>query len=175
MLTYGGLPLKTGKVLIVDGYNVIHRVSKFAEAEDAAVLKLAEFLNSARFVDFDKIYLVVDAKELSRLKQKAGRAEVVFTREGETADNVALEIGEELAREHTVYIVSDDFAVQLGALSRGCLRMTVREFMEVEPLGIEQQKKEDASTVESLISDEEREQLNRLYRQLLNKESGFEK
>lgn len=167
--------MKKDKVLVVDGYNVIHRVKRFSEADDAAVLKLAEFLNSARFVDFDRIYLVVDAREVSRSVQRAGRAEVVFTREGETADTVALEIGEKLAQDNVVYIVSDDFAVQLGALSRGCLRMTVREFMEVEPVSAGKQEIEDASSVESLISEEEREQLNRLYRRLLDGQTDFEK
>ena len=137
-------PLKQ-KYIIVDGYNIIFSWSDLAELArgdiDAARRKLCDELSS--FAGFTKCRLVV---VFDGWKQKGNPGEksqfhniqVVFTKEGETADAYIESLAAEIGNNYAVRVASSDSLVQISSFRSGVLRMSARELMEeVETAGQE--------------------------------------
>ena len=132
-------PLKQ-KYIIVDGYNVIFAWEELANQArtdlDAARRALCDALSS--YAGFTKCRMVV---VFDGYKQKGNPGErsqfhniqVVFTREGETADAYIESLAHEIGGSYAVRVASSDALVQLSALGSGVLRMSARELkMEVD-------------------------------------------
>jgi len=129
-------PMKQ-KYIIVDGYNIIFSWSDLAELArgdiDAARRKLCDELSS--FAGFTKCRLVV---VFDGWKQKGNPGEksqfhniqVVFTREGETADAYIEALAAEIGNNYAVRVASSDSLVQISSFRSGVLRMSARELME---------------------------------------------
>ena len=129
-------PLKQ-KYIIVDGYNVIFSWSDLAELArgdiDAARRKLCDELSS--FAGFTKCRLVV---VFDGWKQKGNPGEksqfhniqVVYTKEGETADAYIESLAAEIGNNYAVRVASSDSLVQISSFRSGVLRMSARELME---------------------------------------------
>ena len=129
-------PLKQ-KYIIVDGYNIIFSWSDLAELArgdiDAARRKLCDELSS--FAGFTKCRLVV---VFDGWKQKGNPGEksqfhniqVVFTKEGETADAYIESLAAEIGNNYAVRVASSDSLVQISSFRSGVLRMSARELME---------------------------------------------
>ena len=129
-------PLKQ-KYIIVDGYNIIFSWSDLAELArediDAARRKLCDELSS--FAGFTKCRLMV---VFDGWKQKGNPGEksqfhniqVVFTREGETADAYIESLAAEIGSNYAVRVASSDSLVQISSFRSGVLRMSARELME---------------------------------------------
>ena len=129
-------PLKQ-KYIIVDGYNIIFSWSDLAELArgdiDAARRKLCDELSS--FAGFTKCRLVV---VFDGWKQKGNPGEksqfhniqVVYTKEGETADAYIESLAAEIGSNYAVRVASSDSLVQISSFRSGVLRMSARELME---------------------------------------------
>ena len=122
------------KYIIVDGYNVIFAWEDLAAQArsdlDAARRQLCDTLSS--FAGFTKCRLVV---VFDGYKQKGNPGEksrfhniqVVYTREGETADAYIEALADEIGNNYSVRVASSDALVQISSLRSGVLRMSARE------------------------------------------------
>ena len=132
-------PLKQ-KYIIVDGYNIIFAWENLAAQArsdlDAARRKLCDLLSS--YAGFTKCRLVV---VFDGYKQKGNPGEksqfhniqVVYTKEGETADAYIEALVHEIGSNYAVRVATSDGLVQLSSLRSGVLRMSARELqLEVE-------------------------------------------
>ena len=132
-------PLKQ-KYIIVDGYNIIFAWENLAAQArsdlDAARRQLCDILSS--YAGFTKCRLVV---VFDGYKQKGNPGEksqfhniqVVYTKEGETADAYIEALVHEIGSNYAVRVATSDGLVQLSSLRSGVLRMSARELqLEVE-------------------------------------------
>ena len=122
------------KYIIVDGYNVIFAWEDLANQArtdlDAARRQLCDALSS--FAGFTKCRLVV---VFDGYKQKGNPGEksrfhniqVVFTKEGETADAYIEALVDEIGNNYAVRVASSDALVQISSFRSGVLRMSARE------------------------------------------------
>ncbi len=129
-------PLKQ-KYIIVDGYNMIFSWSDLAEIArsdiDAARRKLCDELSS--FAGFTKCRLLV---VFDGYKQRGNPGEksqfhniqVVFTKEGETADAYIESLAAEIGSNYSVRVASSDALIQISSFRSGVLRLSARELME---------------------------------------------
>ncbi len=128
------------KYIIVDGYNVIFAWEELAAQArsdlDAARRQLCDALSS--FAGFTKCRLVV---VFDGYKQKGNPGEksqfhniqVVFTKEGETADAYIEALAAEIGSNYAVRVASSDALVQLSSFRSGVLRMSAKELkLEVD-------------------------------------------
>ena len=125
------------KYIIVDGYNIIFAWEDLANQArsdlDAARRQLCDALSS--FAGFTKCRLVV---VFDGYKQKGNPGEksqfhniqVVYTKEGETADAYIEALAHEIGSNFAVRVASSDSLVQLSAFGSGVLRMSARELRE---------------------------------------------
>ena len=128
------------KYIIADGYNIIFAWEDLAEHArsdlDAARRRLCDILSS--FAGYTKCRLVV---VFDGYKQKGNPGEksqfhniqVVYTKEGETADAYIEALAHEIGSNYAVRVASSDALVQLSSLGSGVLRMSARELrLEVD-------------------------------------------
>ena len=125
------------KYIIVDGYNVIFAWEELAAQArtdlDAARRQLCDQLSS--YAGFTKCRLVV---VFDGYKQKGNPGEksqfhniqVVYTKEGETADAYIEALADQIGNNYSVRVASSDALVQLGSLRSGVLRLSARELRE---------------------------------------------
>ncbi len=125
------------KYIIVDGYNVIFAWEELAEAAksdlDAARRRLCDLLSS--YAGFTKCHMVVifdgyKQKGNPGEKRKFHNIQVVYTREGETADAYIEALADEIGTNYAVRVASSDGLVQLGSFRSGVLRMSARELRQ---------------------------------------------
>ena len=125
------------KYIIVDGYNVIFAWEDLAAQArgdlDAARRQLCDALSS--FAGFTKCRLVVvfdgyKNKGSQGEKSQFHNIQVVYTREGETADQYIEALAHEIGKNYAVRVASSDSLVQLSAMGSGVLRMSARELKE---------------------------------------------
>ena len=125
------------KYLIVDGYNIIFAWEDLAEQArsdlDAARRQLCDALSS--YAGFTKHRLVVvfdgyKQKGSTGEKSQFHNIQVVFTREGQTADRYIEELAAEIGNNYAVRVASSDGLVQLSSFRSGVLRMSARELRE---------------------------------------------
>ena len=122
------------KYIIVDGYNVIFAWEDLAAQArsdlDAARRQLCDALSS--FAGYTRCRLVV---VFDGYKQKGNPGEksqfhniqVVYTREGETADAYIEALANEIGNNYSVRVASSDALIQISSLRSGVLRMSARE------------------------------------------------
>ena len=128
------------KYIIVDGYNIIFAWDELAEQAradlDAARRQLCDILSS--FAGYTKCRLVV---VFDGYKQKGNPGEktqfhniqVVYTKEGETADAYIEALAHEIGNNYAVRVASSDSLVQLSSFGSGVLRLSARELrLEVD-------------------------------------------
>jgi len=125
------------KYIIVDGYNIIFAWEDLAQQArsdlEAARRLLCDALSS--YAGFTKCRLVV---VFDGYKQKGNPGEksqfhniqVVFTKEGETADAYIEALAHEIGSNYAVRVASSDSLVQLSSFRSGVLRMSARELRE---------------------------------------------
>lgn len=126
--------------VIVDGYNVIFAWDELAElAHDnlaAARGKLMDVLSNYQGYERCKLTVVFDGykvKDNAGTKLRYDDIDVIFTKEGETADACIERLTHELARKHKVTVVTSDGLEQIVTMGQGAIRMSSRDFRaEVE-------------------------------------------
>ncbi len=128
-------PLPQKRLLILDGYNVIHsweNLSAIAKVDlEQARNTLADIL--INYIAFTKteIVLVFDAY---RVKDGKGSdltkdgLRMVFTKQDETADTYIEKMMSALGPNYNIGVVTGDRLLQYSAVGSGILRMTTKEF-----------------------------------------------
>ncbi len=125
------------KYIIVDGYNIIFAwedLAAQARADlEAARRKLCDILSS--YAGFTKCRLVVvfdgwKQKGNPGEKSQLHNIQVVYTKEGETADAYIEALADEIGNNYAVRVASSDGLVQLSSFRSGVLRMSARELRE---------------------------------------------
>ncbi|MGI6174508.1 MAG: NYN domain-containing protein [Christensenellales bacterium] len=176
------MPSKKQRVLIVDGYNVLNaqypgltgRVIE--DARDSLVEKLHDY---AAYSD-QTVIVVFDAWQSDRKKrtydEKDARFSVVFTQNGETADQYIERICGEYAQRAflgkiELRVATSDFVEQMVVLGRGASRVSAREILaEIEYMKSSalrhtgRAKSRAKSTVLENLPDDVREKLERMRR-----------
>lgn len=126
--------------VIVDGYNVIFVWDTLRELSehniDSARGKLMDILSNYQGYMNCKLIVVFDGYKVKDNKGERfpyDDIEVVYTKEGETADAHIEKLTHELARKHKVTVVTSDGLEQIVTMGQGAIRMSSRDFkLEVE-------------------------------------------
>lgn len=124
------------KLLIIDGYNLIFgwdKLKSLAETDlGLARERLCDRLKSyAAFRDCEPI-VVFDGYKVSGNegeKEQSGRLRLVYTKENETADMYIEKLANDIGKNLSVRVVTNDSLIRLSALRSGVLRMSVAEFV----------------------------------------------
>ena len=120
--------------LLVDGYNIIFAWEDLADQAkgdlDAARRRLCDWLSS--YAGFTKRNVVVVFDGYKRKgspgeKTRFHNIQVVYTREGETADAYLEALADRIGSSYWVKVATSDALVQLSAFRSGVLRMSARE------------------------------------------------
>lgn len=124
-------------LLIVDGYNIINNWSELSalkeESFDASRFKLIENLMTQTPLLWDKIIIVFDAYRVKGhrgTRESLGSLDIVYTEEGETADNFIERLIQSLLLEYEVEVASSDALEQSIILGKGARRISARELKE---------------------------------------------
>ncbi|WAM32726.1 NYN domain-containing protein [Caldicellulosiruptor naganoensis] len=139
---------------MVDGYNFINawsHLKRIAEDDlEAARKKLLDILADFSGYKGYKITIVFDShlvKGAQRKREVINDIEVVFTKEGETADNYIERYVYENAKVERIAVVTSDYLEQLMVLGSGAVRIPPRELIyEIESYKKELEKKTDEKT-----------------------------
>lgn len=126
--------------VIVDGYNVIFAWDTLRELSehniDSARGKLMDILSNYQGYMNCKLIVVFDGYKVKDNKGERfpyDDIEVVYTKEGETADAHIEKLTHEIARKHKVTVVTSDGLEQIVTMGQGAIRMSSRDFkLEVE-------------------------------------------
>ena len=124
-------------LLIVDGYNVLFAWPELEEMANldlsSARERLAELLdNFASFKNW-KLILVFDGyktKGNPGTKTRFNTIQLVYTKEGQTADAYMEELAAQIGKNYNARVVTSDSLVQLSSFRSGLLRMSARELRE---------------------------------------------
>ena len=123
--------------LIVDGYNIIFAWDTLAETAksdmDAARRQLCDILSSYAGYKKCRLVLVFDGyknKGSQGEKSQFHNIQLVYTKEGQTADAYIESLVDQIGRNYSVRVATSDSLVQLSSLRSGVLRMSARELWE---------------------------------------------
>ena len=129
-------PLKD-QCIIVDGYNVIFAWEPLAriarEDLEAARRGLLDALSSFAGYKKHRIVVVFDGWKQKGNPGEKGRfhnLQVVYTKEGETADAYIESLIAQIGKNYAVRVATSDGLVQISSLRSGVLRMSARELWE---------------------------------------------
>lgn len=124
------------RIVFVDGYNVLNCWPELRDIIsydiDAARKRLIEIMQNYSSYKEYKVIIVYDAyscKESVQKKDKIGaNLEVVFTKEGETADSYIERTVACIGRKYEVFVVTSDNLEQQLIFGRGAVRVPSMEF-----------------------------------------------
>jgi predicted RNA-binding protein with PIN domain len=123
------------KYILVDGYNVINAWEELKDLKDSSLEdardKLVDMLHDFSAFKGVKIIVVFDAhlvKGSAEKHEKHGAIEVVYTKEGETADCYIERTVVALSKKGGVGVVTSDYLEQRITLQMGGIRITPKEF-----------------------------------------------
>ena len=120
--------------VIVDGYNFIFGTPEYAllakNSLELARERLSDALKSYRAMRDCELVLVFDGY---RVAGNTGEREVhgirtVYTKENETADMYIERLANDIGKNYSVKVVTNDSLIRLSAMRSGVLRMSVKEF-----------------------------------------------
>lgn len=122
--------------LIVDGYNVIFGWDELKElANDNLELarsRLIDMLRSYRAFRDCELVLVFDGYKVAGNpgeKTDSGKVHVVYTKENETGDMYIEKLANDIGKNYSVRVITNDSLIRLSALRSGVLRMSSTEFI----------------------------------------------
>ena len=122
--------------VIVDGYNFIFGTPEYKELAAASLSlareRLSDVLRSYRAMRDCELVLVFDGY---RVAGNTGERETrgirtVYTKENETADMYIERIANDIGKNYSVKVVTNDSLIRLSAMRSGVLRMSVKEFSD---------------------------------------------
>ncbi len=123
--------------VIIDGYNFIFATDHFRKIAEADFARARDVL-TRMMCDFSafhrsKAIIVFDAYKREGgegSEEIIGPVRVVYTKESQTADSFIERMTYEMAKEHTVRVVTSDREEQQIVLGSGGLRVSTKEFAE---------------------------------------------
>ncbi len=141
------------RILLVDGYNVIHawpdlngwkNEAGYDAARDALIARLQDYAGYASM----HVVVVFDAYRSGKRKQTVENhpgIDVVYTANGETADHYIERVADELkGKDCELYVATSDALEQTIVLGRGAVRLSPRELAEdMERERLSHRKKRD--------------------------------
>lgn len=122
--------------LIVDGYNIINawpeldRVKE--ESFEHARIKLIDILVDYHGSTKKDVIIVFDAHQVKggiERREKYPGVEVIYTKEGESADILIERLAWKLCSKGRVYVATSDWIEQNVIMQRGALRLSARELL----------------------------------------------
>ena len=121
--------------IVLDGYNVLHKWEKTRYILSENLSQARDFLTEATsnylgYTEETGVIVFDGTDGLHDEVSQWGNLEVVFSKQGETADSYIEKRVKALREQGEVYVVTDDGPLQNMVLTYGCYRMTVREFVE---------------------------------------------
>ena len=131
--------------LVVDGYNIIFawdELKKLAQVSlDDARQALIHLLSNYRGIKECKLILVFDAYKVKGgggTSQRIGGIDVVYTKEGETADAYIEKLSYDLGRSHRMKVATSDNLERVLVLGHGAQRLSSVELKwEVEQVHLQ--------------------------------------
>ena len=125
------------QLLIVDGYNVLFHWEELEEMAKIdlglARTRLIEILGDYAAFKSIRMVLVFDgyrAKGNPGQKSRWEKVEIVYTKEGQTADAYIESLATRIGHNYSTRVVTSDSLVQLSSFRSGLLRMSARELRE---------------------------------------------
>ena len=136
------------KYILVDGYNVIHKIPELEEKLDVSLEQARDGLVAmcnqwiALRKDYEGIMVVFDGKShIGRTDFASfGNVKMIYTETGETADDRIVHICRENMKTHEFLVITDDRAVQSGSRINNASVISVSRF-----LGVQRAKKAKAA------------------------------
>lgn len=166
------------EILLVDGYNIINAWDILKEAQnislETARAKLIEIMADYSAQRGIQVIVVFDAHQVEgalRSSYNISGVEVIFTKEGETADHYIEKVVEAIGRVEKVRVATSDWVEQQVVLARGAARISARElYNEVKEMIRKRRKKEKLNTSkkETLWDRLDPEIKNKLIKQIKN-------
>ena len=120
--------------VIVDGYNFIFGTAEYAalakQSLDLARARLTDVLRSYRAMRDCELVLVFDGYRVSGNtgERETSGIRTVYTKENETADMYIERLANDIGKNYSVKVVTNDSLIRLSAMRSGVLRMSVAEF-----------------------------------------------
>jgi predicted RNA-binding protein with PIN domain len=166
------------KTIFVDGYNVIHSWPNLKKIKDfsygSSRQELIESLQNYSGFKGYKVYIVFDAQLVKgslQKKETQGNLIVVFTKEGETADDYIERMVNNIGRKSEVCVVTSDSLEQQLTFQRGAIRMSSIEFyhevistQKKIQINIEKNQLEKRNRLEERIDSETLQKLEKIRR-----------
>lgn len=163
--------------MIVDGYNIINNwpdlVKLKDESFDHSRDHLLDILSNYRALMGNKVIVVFDAHQVkggSEKRETIAGVDVIYSKEGETADMVIERIVSNLPKHSLVSVATSDRIEQQITLGKGAARLPARELL----LRVLQMEKNSSrykstgvntrSTLDGYMTDAVKEQLEKLRR-----------
>ncbi|HHY71486.1 MAG TPA: NYN domain-containing protein [Thermoanaerobacterales bacterium] len=141
--------------LLVDGYNIINAWPELSDEVNRINLgsardKLIDIM--ADYSAFTGIFVIIvfDAHQVDkniRTNYTINGVDVVYTKEGETADHYIEKVADAIGREERVRVATSDWIEQQIVMGRGASRISARElYEEVNSLITKRQAMEKSRT-----------------------------
>lgn len=164
------------ELLLVDGYNIINAWDILKDAQkislETAREKLIEIMADYSAQMGIRVVIVFDAHQVKNIRRTSYNiygVEVIFTKEGETADHYIEKVVEAIGRVEKVRVATSDWVEQQIVLARGAARISARElYNEVKEMIYKRRKKEkcDLDKKKTLWDRLDPEVKNRLIKQI---------
>ncbi len=140
--------MKSRKILIVDGYNIINAWDSLKELAKTdlnhsrdklidIIIEFASFTGRKAIIVFD----AYNVKNSIETKEKRKNVVVVYTKEHQTADSYIESYVDKLSKYDDVKVATNDYAEQQIVLGKGATRISSRE-LSIEIENIKQKIKE---------------------------------
>ncbi|MEZ0536992.1 NYN domain-containing protein [Caldicellulosiruptoraceae bacterium PP1] len=163
--------------LIIDGYNILNAWEDLKEIAledlDSARKKLIDILADYQGFKKYKITVVFDAHQVKGALLKSemiNGVEVIFTKEGETADSFIERYVYENAKNENIVVVTSDYLEQLIILGSGATRMPARQFkLEVEKARKELKRIQEMKIYSNKVEDQLDERILKILDKLRGK------
>ncbi|MGH4052284.1 MAG: NYN domain-containing protein [Clostridium sp.] len=166
------------KTIFVDGYNVINSWPNLKKIKDysyeSSRTQLIDSLQNYTEFKGYKMFIVFDAQLVKgsiQKKEKQGDLIIVFTKEGETADDYIERMVNNIGRKSEVCVVTSDSLEQQVTFQRGAIRMSSIEFyhevistQKKIQINIEKNHLEKRNRLEERIDEKTLEKLEKIRR-----------
>ncbi|KXG75119.1 hypothetical protein AN618_20480 [Fervidicola ferrireducens] len=147
---------KHEEYLFIDGYNIINAWPELIEAKSVSLEtardKLVDIMSDYAAQTGTKIVVVFDAHHVEGgrgARYLINGVEVVFTKEGETADAYIERTVDSMGKGDKVKVATSDWIEQQIVMGRGAVRMSARELRnEIMALVEKRRKREEIQKFE---------------------------
>lgn len=124
------------EIILVDGYNMIHSWEELKDLPkedlEASRIKLLDILSNYQGITRKKMMVVFDAYKVKGVirRENSGSIEVVYTKEGETADQFIERYIRQVGKDILVRVATSDATEQVVVRGAGGLIISANDFRE---------------------------------------------